>query len=68
MLYPGVPVEHVSSKVARVAVYNKDYITKAVQLSEAVVLLKGIKEKHEYTPLALLCLHDTLVLKKYGVK
>lgn len=67
-LYPGIPVIHVSSKVARSEVYGRDYITKDTQLSEAVVLLKDIKLKNEYSPLALLCLHDTLVLKRYYMK
>lgn len=63
-LFKKADVEHISSKTAREKVYNRDYITKDTQLSEAVVLLKNVKNKN-YTPLHLLCLHDVLVLKKY---
>jgi len=64
-LYPTLPVTHVSSKVARNKVYDRDHITKDLQLSEAAVLLKGVREILKITPLNLLCLHDCLVLKKY---
>lgn len=60
----GVPVNHVSSKVARTTVYKREYITKDVQLSEACVLLKGLKTR-QYTPLNILSLHDVMVLKAY---
>ena len=63
--YPTIPVVHVSSKVARLTVYGRESLTKDVQLSEASVLLDGVKQNTNMTPLQLLCLHDCLVLKKY---
>lgn len=68
-IFPDATITHVSSKIARLAVYKRDHISKDVQLSEAAVLLTDVRMREGITPLALLCLHDTLVLKKYrGVK
>lgn len=63
-LYRNINVNHISSKVARVTVYKREYITKDVQLSEASVLLKGLKNT-PYRPLDILSLHDVMVLKSY---
>lgn len=66
-LFPDAIYNHVSAKVAREGVYKRQDLSKDTQLSEVNVLLKNIREKN-YPPLALLCLHDCLVLKSYGDK
>ena len=40
LLFPGVPVNQISAKVAREKVYKRESITKDTQLSEANVLLR----------------------------
>jgi hypothetical protein len=60
-VFPSAVMNHISSKVARVAVYKTETISKDVQLSEVDVLLKAVQGDN-YPPLAKLCLHDLLVL------
>ena len=62
--FPKLLVTHVSPKVARLAVYGRETISKDVQFSETRVLLEGIRDT-DPDLLTLLCLHDVLVLKRY---
>ena len=64
LIFRGVPQRHISSRVAREAVYGR-HISKETQLSEVRALLD---HTDHYTALQLLCLHDTMVLNAYVKK
>lgn len=63
-LFPEAHVDQVSGRLAKQGVYADGILTKDVQLSEASVILKGLRDR-DYTALQILALHDSLVMRTY---